>query len=130
MGQCEGVCLYTLFQCLISVHKLTPASYGAVLIGIGHPYRNWRVSETDISQGNDLYCYSSVSIQRLFQLLIPLSTSILYQFLPIYYSQDTQICVSILFPIFKGNNLQIPCSTPAAFTTKLLKSCLHNFCTS
>ena len=31
VGQCEGVCLYTLFQFLISVHKLTPASYGAVI---------------------------------------------------------------------------------------------------
>ena len=130
MGQCEGVCLYTLFQCLISVHKLTPDSYGAVIwLGSVIPteiggYQKWTTLVKEMICNAIPLCLfkDSSSYRSLF----------LHQFF-INFSLSTILMThkyAVVFPIFKGNNLQIPCSTPAAFTTKLLKSCLHNFCTS
>ena len=129
MAQCEGVCLYILFQCLISVHKLTPASYGAVIwLGSVIPteiggYQKWTTlvkemicNAIPLCLFKDSSSYWSLFLRQFF-IIFSLSTILMTH------------KYAVVFPIFKGNNLDSMFHSSCLYN-KLLKSCLHNFCTS
>lgn len=115
MAQCEGVCLYILFQCLISVHKLTPASYGAVIwLGSVIPteiggYQKWTLVKEMICNAIPLCLFKDSSsywslFLRQFFIIFSLSTILMTH------------KYAVVFPIFKGNNLD----------SMFHSSCLYN----